>query len=366
MDLYSKYLGWLVGFGLGFLLILMLVVIGLTILWIASLWVLYRKAGVPGWGAIIPFYNMYLMYKIVWGSGWWFLTMLIPIGGVVILYITYFKLAKCFGKGTGYGVGMIFIPLILTAVLAFGGSRYMGPRPGGKAGSIVAAVVVAIVWVFLVVLGAMVEGRGVLSKVFDENGFHYSIEWNWGDEDEYSGEADSLDEFITVTGSSSSEDSEEVVGSALNPTDFNYLTLSNGEVNIDVPYVNTEISYTGMSYIFWCEEGLTVSSELNYLDDISVEQDASEVVENFKTLYTDSLGITEFQESDMLTQEGLAVKLVQFTDNTDEENPVTYLDVVKVEDVDGYNLVTEITIDTGSTEETLITNTLNAYGISIN
>ena len=48
-----------------------------------------------------------------------FLTALIPIVGAVILLVTYYKLAKYFGHGTGFAVLTIFFSFVCFSVLAF-------------------------------------------------------------------------------------------------------------------------------------------------------------------------------------------------------------------------------------------------------
>jgi hypothetical protein len=87
-----------------------------------------EKAGEPGWAAIVPFYNVYEIYKITWGSGWYFLLLLIPFANYVILIITQVKLAKAFGKGGGFACGLIFLSPIFMLILAFGDARYVGPN----------------------------------------------------------------------------------------------------------------------------------------------------------------------------------------------------------------------------------------------
>ena len=47
-------------------------------------WKVFEKAGKPGWGCIIPIYNVILLMEIAGRPGWWFLLMLIPIVNVVI------------------------------------------------------------------------------------------------------------------------------------------------------------------------------------------------------------------------------------------------------------------------------------------
>lgn len=46
---------------------------------IVACWLLFKKAGKPGWASIVPFYNVYTLFEITWGSGWRFLMLLIPI-----------------------------------------------------------------------------------------------------------------------------------------------------------------------------------------------------------------------------------------------------------------------------------------------
>ncbi len=100
--------------------------LGLGIIGIIAMWKIFVKAGEPGWAAIIPFYNVYVLFKITWGSGWKFLLLLIPIANIVIAIITMVKLAKAFGKGGGFAVGLIFLSTIFYCILAFGSAQYQG------------------------------------------------------------------------------------------------------------------------------------------------------------------------------------------------------------------------------------------------
>ena len=100
--------------------------VAVGILSIIAMWKIFVKAGEPGWAAVIPFYNLYVLFKITWGSGWKFLLLLIPIAGIVILVITMVKLAKAFGKGSGFAVGLIFLSIIFYCILAFGDAQYVG------------------------------------------------------------------------------------------------------------------------------------------------------------------------------------------------------------------------------------------------
>jgi hypothetical protein len=96
-------------------------------LMIASLWTIFTKAGEPGWAAIIPIYNIIVLLKIVGRPIWWLVLMLIPFVNFIIGILVMIDLAKSFGQGAGFGVGMVFLPFIFAPMLAFGDSRYSGP-----------------------------------------------------------------------------------------------------------------------------------------------------------------------------------------------------------------------------------------------
>lgn len=75
---------------------------------------------------IIPIWNVYILYKITWGIGLIFLLMLIPVVGTIVALITSYKMAKVFGHGIGYALGLIFFPWLFWLVLGFGSSEYQG------------------------------------------------------------------------------------------------------------------------------------------------------------------------------------------------------------------------------------------------
>ena len=89
-------------------------------------WKILTKAGEKGWKAIIPFYNMYTMVKIVDGKGIKFLLFLIPVVGFIYDIIFSIRMAKAFGKGTGFGIGILLLPNIFTLILGFGSAEYQG------------------------------------------------------------------------------------------------------------------------------------------------------------------------------------------------------------------------------------------------
>ena len=97
-----------------------------AVIGIIATWKIFAKAGKPGWAAIVPFYNLYVLYEITWGNGILFLLMLIPFVNFIIAIITMVKLAKAFGKDTGFAIGLIFLSFIFMLILAFGSAQYVG------------------------------------------------------------------------------------------------------------------------------------------------------------------------------------------------------------------------------------------------
>ena len=95
---------------------------------IVAQWKIFTKAGKPGWHSIIPFLNLYDLFEISGFNGWMFLLLLVPCVGEVFLYIVYWKLAQAFGKGTGFGIGMILLTPIFMLLLAFGDAKYVGVK----------------------------------------------------------------------------------------------------------------------------------------------------------------------------------------------------------------------------------------------
>jgi hypothetical protein len=105
----------------GFLLIAEII---LLVLVVAGVWMTFVKAGKPGWGAIIPFYNWYLLIKVAGRPGWWFILYFIPFVNIVIHIIVCIDVAKNFEHGAGFGILLWLFPFIMFLVLGFGSSQY--------------------------------------------------------------------------------------------------------------------------------------------------------------------------------------------------------------------------------------------------
>ena len=143
--------------------------LAILVLTIAAYWKIFEKAGEKGWKAIIPVYSNYVLYKLVWKKSmfWWnlvlgviagiagvvFIGALIAAGGgadammmggtalismlvflatgivsVVINIILYVKMARAYGYGGGFAVGLIFINTVFILILGLGNAEYIGPQ----------------------------------------------------------------------------------------------------------------------------------------------------------------------------------------------------------------------------------------------
>jgi len=106
---------------------------GTTIIWLAiailmivASWKVFVKAGRPGWAVLIPIYNTYVFLKIAGKPGWWLIWFFIPILNLIFGIIAALAFAQRFGKGVGFAVGLILLPIIFVPILAFGEAQYVG------------------------------------------------------------------------------------------------------------------------------------------------------------------------------------------------------------------------------------------------
>lgn len=93
-------------------------------------WIIYEKAGRKGWESIVPYYNIYVMFKIIGVSLWNLLWVFLPFFGAIVLIVKVIgATARSFGKGTGFAFGLFFLSPIFHAILAFDKSVvYVGPN----------------------------------------------------------------------------------------------------------------------------------------------------------------------------------------------------------------------------------------------
>ncbi len=149
------------GFAGGVFAGFMIIVVVLCILQMIAWWKIFVKAGEEGWKAIVPFYNLYIFYKIVGMKNWfwcficlnviaafvaeitnfntldyskntftganlfgaivYFLTL---VAGAVIQIVQSVRLSKAFDRSVIFTLGLVFLEPIFILVLAFDSSKY--------------------------------------------------------------------------------------------------------------------------------------------------------------------------------------------------------------------------------------------------
>lgn len=142
-----------------------MLVITIVLLVIISTWKILEKAGEKGWKALIPIYNVYLLYKIVGMKKWFWITLLTSFLGSIICTANGFnpngmtikqienydfgahsivivalsvmaiiglianiiyasRTAKAFGRSALFAIGLFFFPNLFWLILGLGSSKY--------------------------------------------------------------------------------------------------------------------------------------------------------------------------------------------------------------------------------------------------
>lgn len=140
--------------------------LAITVFVIVCMWMIFEKLGIEGWKCLIPFYNAYVLFKRIYSTPAFFVSLVasvvmicstialattafaglaglldifgtfreITVGSVLIPVILIFiaaivllvlevmlniKLSQVFGKSGAYAVGLIFLTPIFLGILAF-------------------------------------------------------------------------------------------------------------------------------------------------------------------------------------------------------------------------------------------------------
>ncbi|MBP9758888.1 signal peptidase I [Candidatus Dojkabacteria bacterium] len=107
-------------------MVYVVVMLVVMVIMIAAMWKIFAKAGKPGWAAIVPIYNMIVLLEIVGKPAWWVVLMFVPVVNAVMMILVSIELAKVFGKGSGFGIGLAFASIIFFPMLGFGKGQYKG------------------------------------------------------------------------------------------------------------------------------------------------------------------------------------------------------------------------------------------------
>ncbi len=101
-----------------------LIQLAILVVVVIGMWKVFVKAGHPGWASIIPIYNLYILTQIAGRPWWWLLLCFIPLVNLVIVFILSVDIARKFGKGVGFAIGMFFLSFIFYPILGFSDATY--------------------------------------------------------------------------------------------------------------------------------------------------------------------------------------------------------------------------------------------------
>ena len=95
--------------------------LAIIVLMLVSWWKIFEKLGQPGWKSLIPIYNFIVLLELIRWDLWKIILFFIPLVQIVFGFLFYRDLAGRFGKGVGFTIGMLFLPIIFFPLLAFQG-----------------------------------------------------------------------------------------------------------------------------------------------------------------------------------------------------------------------------------------------------
>lgn len=130
------------------------IVIVMIILYIATCFGygrMLKKAGDSAWKAYVPFYNLYIFYKLCWQPKmFWILLVASMVGSglsnvednVILSLISIVfsiiaivieakfcgRIARAYGRKTGTAIGLFFLPTIFSWILGLGSAQYTAPE----------------------------------------------------------------------------------------------------------------------------------------------------------------------------------------------------------------------------------------------
>ena len=114
---------------LSFILFILLVP-ALFTLPLAFCWKLFEKAGYKGFYSVIPYYNLFVLSKIVnCTQWWWYLLLFLPYINFFTMMLMFIDLSKSFGRFKIWEiVCAAVVPFIFFPIVSHQGSKYSDPK----------------------------------------------------------------------------------------------------------------------------------------------------------------------------------------------------------------------------------------------
>lgn len=127
-----------------------LIVIVLAVVTAIGYWKVFVKMGEAGWKGLIPIYNNYLLFKDCWEAKYFLvwigaaiitgglssasdsstlISTIVSITGLAVTILNIalnYHIAKAFGYGVGFTIGLTIIPTVFYIILGFSSDQYLG------------------------------------------------------------------------------------------------------------------------------------------------------------------------------------------------------------------------------------------------
>lgn len=110
---------------------------------------IFKKANEKGWKSLIPFYNIYILYKIFWQIKYFIVLLIISFTCIFSIYYVYnqelfellililtsfllyhhiiisIRISRSFQKNIFWSLGIIFFPYLFVVILGFSKAKYI-------------------------------------------------------------------------------------------------------------------------------------------------------------------------------------------------------------------------------------------------
>ena len=91
---------------------------------IAGIWATFNKAGIAGWKSLIPIYKQVLLLQIANKPTWLLILFFVPLVNLAVVIWVSIDVAKRFGRGPGFGLGLGCLPFVFYPILGLGASQF--------------------------------------------------------------------------------------------------------------------------------------------------------------------------------------------------------------------------------------------------
>jgi Family of unknown function (DUF5684) len=91
---------------------------------ILGAWLVFTKAGRPGWACLVPGYNGAEFLRVAKLPPWLWVLFLVPVANIALFTLACVRVARLFHKGPRFAAGLVLLPPVYMTILGMGAARY--------------------------------------------------------------------------------------------------------------------------------------------------------------------------------------------------------------------------------------------------